>query len=260
MSAAQQQALVLGSICLAAALVLAVVLVLTRASRFGVFVVANLLLGAVLFGTQVVFDFSGWRSEILAAALSELPVVFLISWVCLAHAGGLAGRSGSVPSEPVVRRPWLRKVLGQAPTVLLGVWAFATLFGLVWPSPAMQAYARAPLQFLLFKWPISVPQMLYAGLAAAVFAAVAVSSASAAVLRLRNVAFALSMFFLALIAVESAIFAGVRVWMQDRALRRTIDVLLGFEAAFALLCLTTLVLGLTLRYTPAIAAAVVRKA
>ena len=95
MSAAQDQAFLLCVICLSTALVLAVVLLLTKLSRFGVFAVANFLIAGLLFGTQVVFGFSGWRSEVLAASVSELPVVFLVSWVCLAQAGGLSSGPGS---------------------------------------------------------------------------------------------------------------------------------------------------------------------
>lgn len=111
MSVAQQQALILGAICLGAAVVLAAVLIMTRVSRFGVFAIINFLLGALLFWAQVVFGFSGWRSEILAASVVELPAVFLISWVCLAQAGGVEGGRSISPSEPVVRRPWLRQTL-----------------------------------------------------------------------------------------------------------------------------------------------------
>ena len=259
MSAAQQQALVLGSICLAAALVLTVVLVLTRASRFGVFAVANLVLGAVLFGTQVVFGFSGWRSEVLAASVAELPAVFLISWVCLAQVGGVTGGTTSSPSEPVVRRPRLRKVLGLALVALLVPWLFAVVLGLAWPSAAMQPYAPAPVQFLLFKWPVSISQAVYAGLAAAVFAMAATSRASATILRLRNGAFSISMAALALVGCESALIAGTRWWVEGTRRREIIDSLLVFETILAVVCFASLVLGLTLRYTPAVAAAVLRQ-
>ncbi len=259
MSVAQQQALILGCICLAAALVLTAVLALTRASRFGVFAVANLLLGAVLFGTQVVFGFSGLRSEVLAASVIELPAVFLISWVCLAQVGGVAGGPNSSPSEPVVRRPRLRKVLGWAPVALLAIWAAAVLVGFAWPSAAMQPYAPAPVQFLLFKWPISISQTVFAGLAAAVFAMAAMSRASAPVLRLRNGAFSISMVSLALVGGETSLTAGVRWWFEGPRRREIIDSLLVFETIIAVVCFGTLVLGLALRYTPAIAAAVLRQ-
>jgi len=258
-SAAQQQALVLGFICLCTAFMLTAVLALTRASKFGIFAVANFLLGAALFGTQVVFGFSGWRSEILAASVVELPAVFLISWVCLAQVGGGPNRPSSSPSEPVVRRPWLRGVLGWAPVALLVSWAFAVLVGLAWPSPAMQPYASAPVQFVLFKWPISISQTVYAGLAAAVFAMAAMSRSSAPVLRLRNGAFSISMVSLALVGGESALIAGVRWWVAGQRRREIIDSLLVFETIIAVVCFAFLVFGLTLRYTPVVAAAVLRK-
>lgn len=259
MSAAQQQALVIGSICLAAALSLAVVLSLTRTSRFGVFVVANFLLGAALFGSQVLFGFSGWRSEVFAASVVELPAVFLISWVCLAQVGRGASRANAPPSEPVVRRPRLRRVLGWAPVALLVPWIFAVVVGFAWPSPAMQPYAPAPVQFLLFKWPISISQTVYAGLAAAVFVMAAMSRTSAAILRLRNGAFSISMTALALVGCESALIAGTRWWVEGPRRRDLIDALLVFETILAVVCFASLVFGLTLRYTPGVAAAVLWK-
>lgn len=259
MNAAQQQALVLGSLCLAAALVLTIVLFLTRVSRFGVFAVANFLLGAALFGTQVVFGFSGMRSEVLAASVAELPAVFLISWVCLAQVGGVTGGTNSSPSEPVVRRPRLRKVLERAPAVLLSTWLLASILGLAWPSSAMQPYAAAPVQFLLFKWPISIPQAVYASLAAVVFALAGASRASAPILRLRNGAFSISMAALALVGYESALVAGTRWWFEGLRRREIIDSLLVFETIVAVVCFASLVAGLTLRYTPAVATAVLRR-
>ncbi len=259
MSAAQQQALVLGFICLSTAFMLTAVLTLTRVSKFGIFAVANFLLGAALFGAQVVFGFSGWRSEILAASVVELPAVFLISWVCLAQVGGGPSRPNSSPSEPVVRRPWLRGVLGWAPAALFVCWAFAVLVGLAWPSPAMQPYASAPVQFVLFKWPMSISQTVYAGLAAAVFAMAAMSRSSAPVLRLRNGAFSISMVSLALVGGESALIAGVRWWVVGQRRREIIDSLLVFETIIAVVCFAFLVFGLALRYTPVVAAAVLRK-
>ena len=259
MSVAQQQALVLGSLCLAASIVLAGVLVLSRASRFGVFVAVNFLLAAALFWAQVVYGFSGWRSEILAAAASELPVVLLVCWVCLAQVGGLPARFSSPPMEPVLRHPRLRKALGAAPVFLPAAWGCGVLVGLAWPSPAMQAYASAPPQFLLFKWPISVSEGIWAGLAATVFALAAGSSTSALILRMRNLAFAVSMLALALIAVESAIFAGVRLWVGGDGRRDVIDLLLAIETVMAVVCFLALVLGLALRYTPSVATSVLAR-
>ena len=259
MNAAQQQALVLGSICLATALVLTVVLILTRASRFGIFAVVNFLLAAVLFGTQVVFGFSGWRSEVLAASVVELPAVFLISWVCLAQVGGLTESTRSLPSEPVILRPRLRKVLGWALVALLVPWFLALVVGMLWPSAAMRPFAAAPVQFLLFKWPMSLSQAVYAGLAAAVFAMAAMSGASATVLRLRNGAFSISMAALSLVAVETTLAAGARWWVEDGSRQEIVRHLLVLETILAMVCFASLILGLALRYTPVVAAAVLSK-
>lgn len=260
MSPAQQHALLLGSICLFAAIVLGVVLALTRVNRFGVFAAVNLLLATTLFGMQVVFDFSGWRAEILVASVSELPIILLLSWVCLAQAGGPTSGSGSLPSEMVVRHPRVRVVLGWAPATMIFIWLLATFFGLACPSPAMQPYTSAPPQFLMFKWPISASQTVYAGLSAFVLMMVAVSPAGVAILRLRNFAFSLSMFSVMLIAAESVAFGGVRAWAGGQSRREIAAALLGFEAVATILCFVMLALGVALQYTPSIASAIVRKA
>ena len=142
--------------------------------------------------------------------------------------------------------------------VLPVAWICGTIVGLVWPSPAMQAHASAPIQFLLFKWPISLSQGAWAGLAALVFALAAMSPASAVVLRVRNGAFALSMLAFALIAAESAAFAGVRLWAEEGR-RGVLEFMLGLEAALAVVCFAALGIGLALRYTPSIATAVLGK-
>lgn len=259
MSGAQEQALILGFVCFFAALALTTVLLLTRVSKFGVFAVANLLFGVMIFGAEAAFGFTGWRSEILAASIVELPAVLLISWVCLALVGGLPGRLNSSPSEPVVRRPRMRNALGLAPAVLLACWISGVLVGLAWPSPAMQPYSSAPVQFLAFKWPISISQTIFAGLASAAFAMAAMSVSSAPVLRLRNGAFAISMAMLATIGGESALLAGVRLWSGNRDRFKIIDSLFFFETIFAVVCFASLVFGVMLRYTPAIAATVLKR-
>jgi hypothetical protein len=78
LSPAQHQAIILSCLCLAG-FVLMYLVPTARRTRFGVFAALNFLLAAALFASQVIFGFAGWRSEIVAALLSELPVVFLIS-------------------------------------------------------------------------------------------------------------------------------------------------------------------------------------
>jgi hypothetical protein len=259
MSVAQHQALVLAGLCLAGSIFLGILALSSRRTWFVVFAAFNLFLGAVLFATQVVFGFSGWRSETVAALVSELPPVFLISWVCLAQAGGLYPWSSAVPAEAVAQRPRLRVLLRTAPLFLLLGWGFAAIVGLVWPSPAMQAYASAPPQFVVFKWSISAAEAFYSILATWVFVLAARSSTATLALRLKNVAFAVALFCLASIAVESAIVAGIRLWGSDEGRRDVVETLLTLEVYLAAFCFGGLVLGLALRYTPTIAATFLRQ-
>jgi hypothetical protein len=258
LSPAQHQAIILSCLCLAG-FVLMYLVPAARRTRFGIFAALNFLLAAALFASQVIFGFAGWRSEIVAALLSELPVVFLISWVCLAQAGSLPARVAALPAEPVARRPRLRASLRAAPLMLLLAWACAAMIGLVWPSPAMEAYAPAPPQFAVFKWTISFAEGFYAGLTAVVFALAARSAASVRMLLLKNVAFSTSMFCVLFITVESSLVAGVRLWVPDASRRAVVEWLLMLEAYVAALCFLMLIVGVTLRYTPAVASTMVRR-
>ena len=144
MSAAQHQALVLGSVSFAAFIVFLCFLLPSRRTKFSVFYACNLFFVALTFGAVALLDLSGGRAEILVAVMTELPVALIIAWVCLALAGGLPAQ---LPAEPVARRPWLRAILGSAPLILVLSVGLATVVGLVWPSPALRVFAPAPPQF-----------------------------------------------------------------------------------------------------------------
>ncbi len=258
MNPTQHQAIVLTGLCLAGFVLMALVPA-SRRTRFGIFAALNFLLTAGLFASQAVIGYSGWRSEIAVALMSELPVVFLISWVCLAQAGSLPTRVAALPAEPVARRPRLRAVLKAAPLLLLLAWAFAAVVGLVWPSPAIEPHAPAGVEFVVFKWSISAAEGFYAGLAGVVFALAALSAASVRVLLLKNLAFSISMSCLLFIAAESSVVAWARLWASDGDRRAAVDLLLTLEAYATALFFVTLVVGATLRYTPAVASTLVRR-
>ena len=258
MSPSEHQALVLAGISFVAFVLFVGLIPWSRGSRSGVFAAINLLLAAALFGAQVVFDLSGWRTEIVAALLTELPVVFVLSWICLAQAGRLPTGLTALPAEPAARHPRLRIVLGSAPLVLLLAAAMATAVGLAWPSPALQAYSPAPPQFVLFKWTIAGPEGFYAGLAALIFALAARSPGSVLTLRLKNLSFFVGSTCLALIALNSAFFAGVRLWASDGDRWPLLEELLTLEAYLTILCMLGFVLGFAMRYTPAVASSLLR--
>ena len=89
MSAAQQQALLLGGVSFAAFVVFLCFLIPSRRTKFSVFAACNLLYVALMFGAVALVDLSGGRAEIMVAVMTELPVVLIVAWVCLALAGGL---------------------------------------------------------------------------------------------------------------------------------------------------------------------------
>jgi hypothetical protein len=259
MSAAQHQHLVLGGVSLAALIFFVCLIPSSRRTWFGVFAALNLLLATLMFGSVAILDFSDWRAEIIAALLTELPVVFVVSRVCLAQAGHLPARRDAPPIEPVAYRPRVRTLLRTAPLFLLLAWGLAAAVGLAWPSPAMRAYAPAPPQFVLFKWIMMASQGFYASLAALVFAMVARSAAPALRLRLKNLAFFVGMISLTLIAFESAVWAGARLWASDEGRRTLVEALMVLETSLTVLCLFAFACGLTLRYTPSIASTLLRR-
>jgi hypothetical protein len=253
MSAAQQQALVLGGVSFVAFVVFFCFLLPSRKTTFSVFAACNLLCVALAFGAVALLDLSGGRAEIMVAVMTELPVVFIVAWVCLAQAGSLPAQLGNLPAEPVARRPWLRAVLVSAPLVLLISVGLATAVGLVWPSPALRVYAPAPPQFLVLKGLIMGPEALYSGLAAVVFLMAGRTPGLKRRFYFKNLAFSVGMACIAFIALESTVFAGLRVWHSGEDRRAILETLNTLEACLAITCILAFTAGLSLRYTPAVA-------
>lgn len=259
MSVAQHQHLVLGGVSFVAFVVFVCLIPFSRRTWFSEFAALNLLLATLMFGSVTVLDFSGWRAEVLAALLTELPVVSVVSWVCLAQAGHLPVRREALPIEPVACRPRLGIVLKTAPLFLLLAWVLAAVIGLAWPSPAMQAYAPAPPEFVLFKWTMMAAEGFYSSIAALVFAVAARSTALDLRLRLKNLTFCTGMLCIALIALVSASFAGVRLWVSSDSRRTVLEALLTLETYLAAICLFSFAFGLALRYTPIISGTLLRQ-
>jgi hypothetical protein len=250
MSAAQHQALVLGSVSFVAFVIFLCFLIPSRRTKFSVFAACNLLFVALMFGAVALVDLSGGRAEIMVALMTELPVALIVAWVCLALAGGLSSR---LPAEPVARRPRLRTILGSAPLVLLLSVGLATVVGLVWPSPALRVYAPAPPQFFVLKGLIMAPEALYSGLAAVVFVMAGLAPGLKRRFYFKNLAFSIGMVCIALIALESTVFAGLRVWLSGEGRRVILETLNTLEACLAICCILAFTAGLSLRYTPVVA-------
>jgi hypothetical protein len=247
MSAAQHQALVLGSVSFVAFIVFLCFLLPSRRTRFSVFAACNLLFVALMFGAVALVDLSGGRAEIMVALMTELPVVLIVAWVCLALAGGLPAQ---LPAEPVARRPWLRAILGSAPLVLLLSVGLATAVGLIWPSPALRVYAPAPPRFFVLKGLIMAPEAIYSGFAAMVFVMAGRATGLKRRFYFKNLAFSVGMVCIALIALESTVFAGLRVWLSGEGRRAILETLNTLEACLAICCILAFTAGLSLRYTP----------
>lgn len=260
MSAVQHQALVLGATSFVAFAFFTYFALSSRRTRFSVFAACNLLFVTMVFGAVATFDLSDERTEVVVAIMTELPVVLIVAWVCLALSGGLPYLSGTLLVEPAARRARLRTLLRSAPFVLLFFVGIASALGFIFPSPAIRVYTSAPVEFFVMKGLIMVPEAFYAGLAALVFGLMAGrSSGLKRRLYFKNLAFSLGMVIIALIAIESTIFAGVRVWGSDHNRLAILKMLNTFEAGLAISCIIVFTLGLSLRYTPAVAGSLLQR-
>jgi hypothetical protein len=253
MSAAQHQALVLGNVSLAAFVLVMCFVLSPGRTKFSVFAACNLVFVAAMFYAVALLDLSGERTEVILVIMTELPVVLIVAWICLALAGGLSPRLGNLPAEPVARRSWLRGVLRSAPLFLLVFVGIAGRQGIVWPLPAMRVYAPAPPEFFVMKGLIMVPEGFYSGLAALTFVMAGRSSWFRRRLYFKNLAFALGMMCIASIAFESAIFAGFRVWASGESRGMILETLNALEMGLTISCILAFAGGLSLRYTPVVA-------
>jgi hypothetical protein len=148
----------------------------------------------------------------------------------------------------------LRALLVSAPLVLVVSVGLATVVGLVWPSPALRVYAPAPPQFFVLKGLMMAPEGLYAGIAAVVFVMAGWTQGLKRRFYYKNLAFSVGMACIASIAIESTIFAGLRVWLSEEGRRALLETLNTLEACLAIVCILAFIAGLSLRYTPAVAA------
>ncbi len=247
-------------VCFAASLFFFGVMRSSRNTWFSGVIAINLGALATIFGTFAVIEVGGERTEIAAALISELPFGAVVSCLCVAQAGYLPLRIGAPPLAVVAARSKLRLLLASAGLVLPGAWVLAAMFGFVWPSPAVQALTPAPLEFVVFKWILMLPAAFYAGFAAILFLNAARAESLDMKLRLKNSAFALATFCLAMVALESAVVAGVRAWLPDETRLTTTSLLMALETCLAIACVTAFIFGVALRYTPTIAMPLVRHA
>lgn len=258
MNAFQEQSLILALVCLAASLFFLGVIRSSRNTWFSSVITMNLAALAIIFGTFTAVEVGGQRAEIVAALVSELPFEAVVSCLCVAQAGYLPLRMGAPPLAVVAARPRLRLLLASAGLVLPGAWVLAAIFGFVWPSPAMQALAPAPLEFVVFKWTLMAPAAFFAGFAAVLFMNVARSESLDMRLRLKNAAFAFATFCMAMVALESAVVAGARAWLAGETRLTVTNLLMTMETCLAIACVIAFLFGIALRYTPAIAIPLVR--
>jgi hypothetical protein len=97
------------------------------------------------------------------------------------------------------------------------------------------------------------PEVLYSGIAAVVFVMAGLAPGLKRRFYFKNLAFSIGMVCIALIALESTVFAGLRVWLSGEGRRVILETLNILEACLAISCILAFTAGLSLRYTPAVA-------
>jgi hypothetical protein len=97
------------------------------------------------------------------------------------------------------------------------------------------------------------PEAIYSGFAAMVFVMAGRATGLKRRFYFKNLAFSVGMVCIALIALESTVFAGLRVWLSGEGRRAILETLNTLEACLAICCILAFTAGLSLRYTPAVA-------
>ena len=108
-------------------------------------------------------------------------------------------------------------------------------------------------RFFALKGLIMVPEGLYSGVAAVVFVMAGRAPGLKRRFYFKNLAFSVGMVCIALIALKSTAFAGLRVWLSGECRRVILETLNTLEACLAISCILVFTAGLSLRYTPAVA-------
>jgi hypothetical protein len=259
MSQGQLQWLGLALVCFVGFSLLLGLWLLGRKSRFVVVFGICMLLSSSVFCLLAVLNPVGLRQQVAAALAPELLFISIFAWICLAQAGALPVRA-EAPLPALLNRPRLRSVLRRSPLVLGTVWLSAFVVGMVWPSPAMQPLAHAPVSYLLFKWPLMQTEAFYAALTSAVFLTAAGREVPDRRLRAKNVAFAVAAFCGSMVALNAALNAAVRFWVVDVNLRwALVGLQLRIELILASLSIVAAAVGLALQYKPVLSTTLLQR-
>jgi hypothetical protein len=120
------------------------------------------LLLAVAFTAAHYLSGTSERAEVAGALAKELPFIVILSVLCVVQAEFLQG---------VLEGPRIRRVLYAAPKVLAVSWLLALGFGFLWPSNALMTFAPAPLEFVVFKGILLIPEGFYSAVVSLLFLA-----------------------------------------------------------------------------------------
>jgi hypothetical protein len=259
MSQGQLQWLSLALVCFVGFLLLLGLWLFGRRTRFVVVFGIGMLLSSAAFGILAVLNPVGLRQQVAAALAPELLFISIFAWICLAQVGTLPSRADA-PLPALLNRPRLRSVLRRSPLVLGTVWLSAFIVGMVWPSPAMQPLAQAPVSYLLFKWPLMLIEAFYAALTSVIFLTAAGREVPNGRLRAKNAAFAVAAFCGSMVALNAALNAAVRFWVADASLRwALVGLQLRLELILASLSVVAAAVGLALQYKPVLSTTLLRR-
>lgn len=249
----------LALVCFVGFLVLLGLLLFGRRTRFVLIFGISMLLSSSVFGLLAMVDPAGLRQQVAASLAPELLFIAIFSWISLAQVGNLPA-AADAPLPALLGRPRLRIVLSWAPLVLGAIWLSTFTVGMVWPTPAMQPLAHAPVSYLLFKWPLMLAEAFYAALTGGIFLTATGRKVPNGRLRAKNAAFSVAAFCGSMVALNAALNAAVRFWVVDVSLRWTlVGLQLRLELILASLSVVAAVVGLALRYRPVLSTALLRR-
>jgi hypothetical protein len=140
------------------------------------------------------------RLQTFVKVLRELPVVAIVSYVCLMQARKYRGARN---------REQIRRWFARAPYVVGGAWVLYLLMAIMFPFPALAVGKPWPLRALLMDATLMVPFAVYGALTSFVFAEALKPGFPGLRRRMQSLSAALGMAAISLIAVNSLILDAV---------------------------------------------------
>lgn len=144
--------------------------------------------------------------QVAIKLLRDLPVVVIVSYICLLQ----AKRYSLVSNKPRLRR-WFRR----GPYVVVALYIASGLVEFVVRPPFLESDANLPFMILVSDALILLPLAGYSGVSAIVFLFTAFKDGTRAALRIQNLCGAAALAGLAILSVHTLVWRAIRVWVPS---------------------------------------------